>query len=51
MQFIQSSIQNMESVAQKMADLPLDTPETPPYDTPDKKLIHNLSGQSIQTSM
>ena len=44
-------MQNMESVAQKMAELPLDAPETPPSDAPDQKKSHNLSGQSIQTSM
>ena len=44
-------MQNLESVAQKMAELPLDAPETPPSDAPDQKKSHNLSGQSIQTSM
>ena len=35
-QFIQSPLQNMESVAQKMAVLPLDVPEPlPPSDAPD----------------
>ena len=42
----------MESIAQKRAELPLDAPETPPSsDTPDQKKSHNLSGQSIRTSM
>ena len=36
---IRTSMQNLESVAQKMADLPLDTPEPPhPCDAPDKKI-------------
>ena len=30
-------MQNMESVAQKMAELPLDAPENPPFDTPEQK--------------
>ena len=33
-QFIGSSMQNLESVAQKMGELPHDAPETPPSDTP-----------------
>ena len=44
-------MQNLESVAQKLAELPLGAPETPPSDAPDQKNSHNLSGQSIQTSM
>ena len=36
----------MESVAQKMAELPLDAPETPLL-MPLTKKSHNLSGQSI----
>ena len=44
-------MQNMESVAQKMAELPLDAPENPPFDTPEQKKSHNLSRQSIQTSI
>ena len=32
-------MQNLESVAQKMAELPLDARETPPSDTPDQKKI------------
>ena len=47
---IQTSMQNLESVAQKMAVLPLDTPESLPSDTTDKK-SQNLLGHSIQTSM
>ena len=43
-QFIQSSMQNLESVVQKMSELPLYAPETPPYDAPDQKKSHNLSG-------
>ena len=47
-QFIRSSMQNLESVAQKMTELPLDAPEThPPSDTLTKKNSHNLSGQCI----
>ena len=41
-QFIQNSMQNLESVAQKMAELPLDASETPPSDAPDQKESHNL---------
>ena len=43
-------MQNLESVAQKMAELPLDAAETPPSEAPDH-FFHNLSGQYIQTSM
>ena len=42
-QSIQTSMQNLESLAQKMAELPLEAP--------DKKKYHNLLGQSIGTSM
>ena len=34
-------MKNLECVAQKMAEIPLDAPETPPFDAPDKKM-HNL---------
>ena len=38
-------MQNLETVPQKMAELPLDAPETL------TKKSHNLSGQSIRTYM
>ena len=44
-------MQNLESVAQKMAELPLDAPETPLLTPLTKKMSHNLSGQSIRMSM
>ena len=45
-------MQNMESVAQRMAELLLDAPDTPPLVTPlTKKNFYNSSGQSIRTSM
>ena len=44
-------MQNIESVAQKMAELPFETPETPPSEAPDQKISHNLLRQSIRTSM
>ena len=45
-------MQNLESVAQKMAKLPLDTPETSPFLTHlTKKISHNLLGQSMRTYM
>ena len=45
-------MQNLESVAQKMIELPLDAHETHPPLTPlTKKNSHNLSGQSIRISM
>ena len=45
-------MQNLESLAQKMAELPLNAPETdPPSEPPDQKNSHNLLGLSIQTSM
>ena len=44
-------MQNLESVAQKIADLTLDTPEPPHLLTPLTNFFsHNLFGQSIQTS-
>ena len=43
-------MKNLECVAQKMTELPLDAPETPPFDTPDKK-SHNLLRQFIRSSM
>ena len=44
-------MQNMESAAQKTAELPIDVPETPPSEAHDKKKSQHLLGQSIQTSM
>ena len=41
---------NLECVAQILAELPLDAPEIPPFDTLDKK-SHNLLRQFIQSSM
>ena len=35
--FIQSPTQNLMSVAQKIAELPLDAPDTPPSDASDQK--------------
>ena len=35
----------------KMAELPLDAPETPPFDAPDQKNSHNLLRQFIRSSM
>ena len=34
-QFIQTSMQNLESLAQKLDELPLKVPYHPPSDTPD----------------
>ena len=48
---IQTSIHNLECVAQKMAELHLDTPETPPFDAHDKKKSHNLLRQFIRSSI
>ena len=44
------SMQTMESIAHKMADLPVDSPDPPPLRY---RLFfsNNLLGQSIQTSM
>ena len=39
-----------QPIAQKMAELPLDAPETPPL-TPLTKKSHNLLRQFIQNSM
>ena len=50
-QFIQSSMQNMESVDHKITELPLDTPETPLLTPLTKKKSHNLLGQSVRTFM
>ena len=44
-------MQNLESVAQKMTELPLDAPETPSLLMPLIKKSHNLPERSIQTSM
>ena len=43
-------MKNLECVAQKMAELPLDAPETPPFDAPDKKSL-NLTRQLPRSSM
>ena len=43
-------MQNLESVSKKMAELPLDAPETLLL-TPLTKKSHNLLGHFIQTSM
>ena len=43
-------MQNLEALAQKMAELPLDAPDTPPFDAPGKK-SHSLLGQFITSSM
>ena len=42
-------MQNLETVAQKIAELPLDAPETPLL-TPLTKKYHNLLRQFIQSS-
>ena len=43
-------MQNLESVAQNMTELPLDAPETPLL-TPLTKKSHNLLRQFIRSSM
>ena len=50
-QSIQTSMQNLESVAPKMAELLLDAPETPSFHAPDQKKSHNLLRQFIPSSM
>ena len=45
-QFIQSSMQNLESVTQKMAELPLDASETPLLTPLIKKNSHNCYDSS-----
>ena len=50
-QFVRTSMQNLESVDQKMAVLPLDVHEPPPLLMPLTIFSHNLLGQFIRTSM
>ena len=44
-------MQNLETVAQKMAELPLDAPESPLLMPLTKKKSHNLLRQFIRNSM
>ena len=44
-------MQNLESVSLKIAELPLDAPESTPLMTPLTKKSHNLLRQFIQSSM
>ena len=44
-------MQNLDSVAQKMAELLIDATDTPFSNTKDYFCLHNLLGQSMQISM